>query len=391
MVSRFSKVLATARESNRLWLVLCIIVLGVVPRLVVEVRGHNYDLDSYMIVADIVQRGGNVYAETERYNYGPIWFSLIGGFDSLARMLGFEGSAAFRVVLVSFLTLVDLGIAYVLWVKRGGLVAAAFFLNPVSILITGYHNQFENLALLIGFWSVMVLDDRFDEPINRRKLAGLGLLGLSLMTKHVLFAFPLWLAVKQKGVLQKLIVLLVPIGLFALGFLPFWADGQTGIVQNVFLYESRSNQIFYRIFVPSFLREFVSATVIWLGVLLVFAFVFRKRAGFESILFYTAILTATAPAMANQYLVIPLAFMASFPNLLFILYTLCGTFYLMIDGDGLGLGRIQEALGVGKSPFYAVLICLILLQVFWVTCGDWIRRGAGSILRRFRANGIALP
>src|SRR5262249_20117774 len=51
--------------------------------------GHygNYDQTSFQAVSGIVARGGNVYAETSRYNYSPVWAHI------LALLAAFAGRA----------------------------------------------------------------------------------------------------------------------------------------------------------------------------------------------------------------------------------------------------------------------------------------------------------
>ncbi|CAM8376021.1 hypothetical protein MCEMHM7_00896 [Candidatus Methylopumilus planktonicus] len=56
---------------------------GLGIRLFCASRGYNWDVDSYRVVADIVARGGNVYQETGRYNYGPIWFYILHWLDQI--------------------------------------------------------------------------------------------------------------------------------------------------------------------------------------------------------------------------------------------------------------------------------------------------------------------
>lgn len=60
-----------------------VIVIGVALRLALPLLGHNFDVESYRIVADIMGDGGNVYAETSRYNYWPIWFLIVHWLDML--------------------------------------------------------------------------------------------------------------------------------------------------------------------------------------------------------------------------------------------------------------------------------------------------------------------
>ena len=48
----------------------------------------NYDTESYGIVAGIARRGGDVYRETLRYNYSPLWAGVVVGAEAAARAAG---------------------------------------------------------------------------------------------------------------------------------------------------------------------------------------------------------------------------------------------------------------------------------------------------------------
>jgi hypothetical protein len=111
----------------------------------------NYDQESYAIVPGIMRQGGNVYAETIRYNYSPVWFTLVAAFDKAAKAL----TLPLHVVLRSFLSVVDIANALLIGAiveqyQRGwGRKTALFYaLNPGSILLVGYHGQFELLAMV---------------------------------------------------------------------------------------------------------------------------------------------------------------------------------------------------------------------------------------------------
>ncbi len=184
--------------------VLAVLAAGLAARFWVGRFGVNFDFDSYRIVIDLIRHGQNVYAGTTRYNYGPVWFNVLNLLDWLAR----HEIHRFRLVLTAFLSLVDAGIFWVLWQHCGKWPATFFFLNPISIIVTGMHNQFDNFAVLLGLLAVIRFGDDSENPVDARKFSALLLLGISLMTKHVLFLFPLWLAVRQRGLIQKTIVLL---------------------------------------------------------------------------------------------------------------------------------------------------------------------------------------
>ena len=117
------------------WGMVILVLVGFGLRLLVAMRGHNYDFDSWVIVARIMDHEGNVYAETARYNYGPVWANVL---LLLYRIAGGR-VGVFRYILVGFLSLADVGILVVLYKKYGFRAGAFFFLNPVSIVITGYH------------------------------------------------------------------------------------------------------------------------------------------------------------------------------------------------------------------------------------------------------------
>jgi hypothetical protein len=285
----------------------------------------------------------------------------------------------FRYTIAGLLSLVDVGIFVILLRKIGRLAAYAFFLNPIAIIITGYHSQFDNLALLVGLLSVLLMGDDFEKPLNVRKLIGLAVLGLSLATKHILFAFPLWLAVKQKGLLRKAAVVLVPTTVFVAGFVPYWFTGKEGILRNVFAYESMDFQVFYRLFVPRFFQGLASATVVWLFMLVFFAFVFRTRRALPSLLLYTCVLVVASPAMANQYLAIVVPFISSYANLFFVAYTIIGTWHLLIDGAGFNILSLESSTSI-RWIHYSLLISLLWFGFIWLVWRQRILDGLRKVV-----------
>jgi hypothetical protein len=358
-----------------------VVLTGLAARWYCFTLGHNYDFDSYRVVADLMQQGKNVYANTDRYNYGPVWFQVIHILDMLAG----HNENIFRWLILGFLSATDFGIFWVLWRKFGRLAAAFFFLNPISILITGYHNQFDNVAILLGIWSVSLYADDFEKDMHVRKLSALLLLGVSLMTKHLLFVFPLWLAVKQKGWWQKGLVLAVPAVIFILGFAPYWAGGKSGIIDHVFKYQSHFQGYLYGLLTPAWLESWVSAKAMWVAALVVFAFVWRRRPGLESLILYTAVLVGASPATTNQYLAIPVAFTAVFINLFSVLYTVIATYFICVSLHGPHLAN-QQPMFRGLEEMIAIY-CLCF-AVGWVT---WRGISAARLDKKRRLLEIQSP
>lgn len=180
----------------------CLLLLacgaGVVVRVWLASRGHNFDMESWDIAAGLVVEGKNVYANTYRHPYGPPWFLMLGGLRWIHDSLGLErlGPESFHMVIAAFLSLADVGIAILLFLAFGLIPALFFILNPVSMLITGYHSQIDALALLPGFAAWLLLCARAGPraKVSWTRLVGSALLlGLSLATKHVLLFFPVWI------------------------------------------------------------------------------------------------------------------------------------------------------------------------------------------------------
>ena len=300
------------------WLFFTVLLAGIAARLLVATLGNDFDFDSWKIMANLADQGKNVYASTDRYNFAPGWFYILHALNLLAG----HNPTVFRYLVAGFLGLGDAGIFLILWRRFGRLAGCWFFLNPISIIISGFQNNFDNLAILLGLAAVLLMGDDFEKPVNRRKFLGLFVLGLSLVVKHVFFAFPFWLAVKQKGLSQKLAVILIPLLMFALSFVPYWHGGSQSIIQNVFQYRSSTNEFFYRMFLPQFVQFMFGSHAVWFFLLVLFAFICRQKNTVEYLLLYTCVLVAAAPASVNEYLAIPGAFVATHLNPLTVRWVL---------------------------------------------------------------------
>ncbi|HNR46792.1 MAG TPA: hypothetical protein PKO03_06955 [Anaerolineaceae bacterium] len=361
-------------------LALIILAVGLVGRILLSYLGHNFDFQSFWLVGEIAGKFQNVYVETDRYNYGPIWFSLLFIFRKVADFAPGSETSVFRWQIVLVLSLVDVGIFQLLRKKMSLKGAALYFLNPVVMLISGYHNQFDNFAILMAIGSSLLLDRFLTQGTIRSLFVGLILLGLSITTKHVFIFFPIWIAVKlisRRNWKIAGIGLCVPIGIFLISFLPFVSNGGLGeIIHNVFLYQSAGNGPFLRLVVPDIIKH-ISSPTIWLaGIMTLCGYLLRKFDFWKLSLVYLAVLVIFSPAIANQYLAIPTAFIACFPNPFLIIYSLWCSFIIVGNKDGLHLDTLQTFFS--KTPsfiFYDIAIFTLLAgfiffviqqaQIYW--------------------------
>ncbi len=367
-------------------LLLVALILGIALRVGYMPRfGSNFDLVSWAMVAEIVEGGGNVYAETTRYNYGPPWAFVVNALARIALLFDNSGHV-FMLLLAVFLTLADLGIMGLLARRFGTIPALIFILHPVSIVVSGYMRQFGNVAIFMGFLAVELLVHE-EEGSTMRWWAGLLLLGLSITTKHILFAFPLWLAVKERGLGRKLLTLFVPVSIFLASFIPYWAEGRAGIMTNVFGYSPGTLQPLWGALVPPLLTELIPSRWVFFAALGLFALVFRRRPMHESLLLYLLILYIFSPEMANQYLAVPLAAVAVFINPPFFLYSIAASLHLLKQLPGSSFPDFFSWIPapVVDYPVCSSLAFFGLIWIFYSTqIKAWMREACQWLLREVR-------
>ena len=262
----------------------------------------NYDQISYSIVAEIVERGGNVYAETARYNYSPLWSFILVTLHQIPLPFHFSVRA--------FLTVVDVAIAFLLFrISERPAVAIVYLANPVTILLTGMHGQFENLAMLPLLVAVYLIE-------RKPRLSAIWLLGvLSMLLKHITLFFVLFLFFKAAPTKRRAVLMMLAAGLvFLLSFLPYLPAGREGIIQNVFLYISRSSPEYGLASTPGW------SAVPFMALMAAFALIASRRlAARDGLLFMALAYLTFAPGVSEQVFILPLtvSFAASMPYFLF--------------------------------------------------------------------------
>jgi hypothetical protein len=208
-----------------------------------EFRG-NFDTQSYLIVAQAVLTGQNVYAATDRYNYSPVWSWIVSGLWSAA-----SPNVSLFALLVGLLLIAADGatavLVYLLARRRLGLdegaslrAAILFFANPVSILISCAHGQFDGLSILFLLVAIYVATGPAGESL-RSGVVVAAALAASLLVKHITAFHVLlfWRRVRRPG--YGLPLLCAAVAVFALSFVPYLAAWPS-IVREVFFYGLRS-------------------------------------------------------------------------------------------------------------------------------------------------------
>jgi hypothetical protein len=267
----------------------------------------NYDETSYEIVAEIVRRGGNVFAETARYNYTPLWAWILFALSSLADSFALP----LHTVVRSFLTLIDLGNAVLIaeisgsiGIGRKSVAFAAYALNPVLIMLVGYHGQFETFALFPLVLAVWLQLRSF-----KRQSSGLAwaLATIAIVIKHIVL-FSSWTLVVYtfRRLWTLAIAFAASLVVFALTFVPYLEDGRQGIWTHVFRYRGypglygTSTFVNYQLAEVLFLLGMVGLPLVARGLL--------RLSLVDAMEFSGVALLVLIPGISEQYFLIPVVF-----------------------------------------------------------------------------------
>lgn len=324
----FKKRLAISGSRDERLFLLLLVFSGTLVRLMVSIEGYgNYDSVSWEQVGDILARGENVFNHTTRYNTSPVWFWILGALKKISAIFT---CISYRSWVRVFLSVVDLVTLGVLWRKAGhfamprSALAVLFYLNPVSILSSSYHAQFENLAILFLLVGIAVfLSGSADS--RRHKWISWAWVTLGLVTKHnICYEIPIFLrfiySKFQKWVLWFALSCLT----FFAFFLPYWQESHEAIIKNVWLYGSYPMK-----YGVSTFGGWQHAKYIFLAALFLYAFVQRSRdlviRCLQGVLFF---LTFT-PGFGHQYLALPVALGALRPSRAYFLFTTIASLAIM--------------------------------------------------------------
>jgi len=292
----------------------------------------NYDVDSFAGAVAILRRGGALYLETARYNYSPVWAHVLLALDAIARGIG----CSLGAVLGAFLLVVDALTAAVLYRlggggRKGAAAAVLFFLNPVSIFVSSFHLQFDNVAILLLLCALL-----WAKRLPATRGATVAWLSASLLVKHIAAFFPpLFLASRRERGLKPLAAA-VPYAVFAASFLPYWRSWP-GVRQNVLAYRSLSEDYGVAMLlglpgVPRWLPGALFAAAVLTALALLRA-VPRERA----CLMLFLVMLLFAPGICEYYFVWPIALGALFGGAGFAVYTVVVAAFFLGSPDGLGL------------------------------------------------------
>jgi hypothetical protein len=318
------------------WAMMLVVVSGTAIRLYLAYEFYgNYDTRSNEIIAEIVTHGGNVYAETNRYNQAPLWSLMLGALKHLH--LHFP-SLPFPFVIRAFLSAIDLLTLAVLLALASPdptsrvRIAVLFYLNPVSILITGYHGQFENITILLLLVGAFLAHRLKDRPFLAKALLWV-LATLAMIVKHNVF-YELIVCIKtiSSRAWARFALLAVSSTIFLALFVPYWDQGRHGIIQNVFLYSSTVGS-----YGVSSLCHFPPLKYAFIAALFVFPYLLRGEDLIRKFLVCVLFFLVFTTGIGEQYFVLPVAFGALRPSKGALVFTVTAGIFLLGSRNNLNL------------------------------------------------------
>ncbi len=200
---------------------LVMLALGLRLAVMLMTNGAAYDLASYHIQAQSVFGHRNVYLFTDRYPYPPVWVWLV----SLAQWTANVSNLPFTWFVKAPGIAGDCLIVALLWRRAGGWAALFYACNPVSLLITAGHGQFDGLvmALVVAAWVLATGEQRHAYYWAALALGG----AIALKGYPVLFLPPLIFAassLRQRVLVTGLATLPLLVALVVYGSLFGWVQ-----------------------------------------------------------------------------------------------------------------------------------------------------------------------
>ena len=368
---------------KRISLVLLLIFLnGVLLRLVLSYYFvGNDDMKSWQIVWKILLRGGSVYAETDLYNYSPVWMGVIHLCGNLTLRYP---ALPLHFFLKVFLTLIDCltlsGLLLIAHIKKIPMIPVVlfFYLNPISILITAVHGQIDGFAIMFLITGILLYEKLGEKRFLSKILLWFFSTAGGLLVKHHL-VYQIWICLDKsfKSIKAKILLLAFSAIIFLMLFIPYWdfAQNTNGIINHVFLYPSRPSEYGF----ASCINGWYHMHSLFILSLFILPLVLKKEDLISQCLLGILFFLVFTTGFGYQYFVLPIALGALRPSKGFFIYSIVGSFFFLGSFKNVGIH----------------LMSFIDFNLVWLTAIYWFIQEArtaridsrvGSLLNRLQAH-----
>lgn len=353
-------------KNNKYIILLLILLVGLLLRLFIAQWGFNFDFEMWKGNLLLFQNDKSIY-EFGNYTYTPLWINILNILDhfpypSDASFISqnIPGSS-FRVKIIFFLSIIDFLIFLLIYRNYSLKIGLLFFFNPISIIISGHHNQFNNLPIFLAFYAVLLYENSKYKKISLPLI----LLGFSICAKHILIFFPLWWAIKEKKLSNKIFILTIPYLIFFLSFYPYIFTEFNNVYEKLIHFGKRNDGPFWGMFGPKILHMYGGKFhSIFAILLIIIGFLFEKKSLKITFYLYLLAVVIFSPGMYTQYLVIAVLPITIFWNFKYFLFTFLTFLLFLVDGDQLNIKFISEFLNWDlrstRIAFYPIILILLI-------------------------------
>ncbi len=125
----------------------------------------NYDLQSYVLVGKLTLKGLNIYPEIANLHHPYLpFFMYIEAISTYIGQIGLIGPISSICLIKAILVFFDLGILYLVYClsKNNLKIASIYAINPVTILITTLHGQFDVIPVFFILLAVYLIKKKKD-------------------------------------------------------------------------------------------------------------------------------------------------------------------------------------------------------------------------------------
>ena len=270
------------------------------------------------------------YDEVCRYKYSPLWFWVITLVSFICKETGLNFSIAIRMPIIA----TD---CFLFWLllkscqklrfnsKQTLITLTSFFLNPVSVQISGYYGQFDNMSLLF----VLLAWYAWSFYSSHRFWWALVFLNLSLAVKHFTIMLVPVFAFVQKNWFRKIALGIAAPILFLIILMPYWVRDTHWVNVNVFQYKlgsgywgwlgviCRSTLLFTgfdMIRQPWFKYASIINPLLYVGIIMASFYIVKRYSLLDSLVLILLIFYSLTTEIAPQYTIWIIPFAVFRPN-----------------------------------------------------------------------------
>lgn len=328
-----------SKQQSNFFAYLVVILSGLFVRLFFAYHTTgNQDIAISILNRDLLRLGKDIYSSHWSFTYSPFWLLCMNILD---RVNGFAPQFSFMFVIRSFTSLVDLATLLVLGqiaiqLNQSPLkTVTLFFLNPIPMIISGYHGQIDGIPILMLLIAIYLFL-RFGQ-----KSCYWGWLSITLgmVAKHEIPQQCLiFLTHTVRSRIKILLLFSLTIFAFLFSFLPYWENSLNGIVKGVFGYGGVSRPYGFMMLDTNLaLAAIHKYSFIFL--LLCWPFYFRTNDLVKSCRIGMLLFLVFTSGISAQQFVLPIALAALQPSFGFFLFTGVTSLFLLGNVDELKVVR----------------------------------------------------